>query len=216
MCVFGLAWVCVWPWLGLVVKCGVKSQCVSSQAFFLRLAGFITATNHWLDKSSYFILPSFTSALLLHFSSLFYFPKTSLPLVSPDSTLASSCFTLHPAWLTLSFPSLCNSPIFYFLWVLLIVFPSSIQFPYLYSFFYFPPHHLLLRSSLYLPPPSFSIVWWICRQGLIIVLQPKCSFFFVFESCDRQELFFLYPPVPPLLLLPSLALFSFYPHTIGE
>lgn len=60
-----------------------------------------------------------------------------------------------------------------------------------------------------LPLTSLSIVWWICRQGLIIVLQPKCSFFFGFESCDRQGLS-AHPPV----LLSSFFFYLFFlsPH----
>lgn len=72
VCVGVLAWSCVYVCVCVCIcvtlawpggKVGrQESQCVSSQAFSLRLAGFITATNHWPDKSSYFILPSFTSA----------------------------------------------------------------------------------------------------------------------------------------------------------
>ncbi len=105
-----------------------ESQCESSQAFSLRLAGFITATNHWPDKSSYFILPSFTSALLFLFSSLFYFPKNLPPPLFSRLCGGVACFTLHPAWF--AFPSQCNSPIFYFL-----RFFSSLSF------------HLLNRSA---------------------------------------------------------------------
>src|SRR4029434_1593076 len=52
------------------------------------------------------------------------------------------------------------------------------------------------------------------RKRQRIVLQPKCSFFFVFESCDRYEFSFsLAPPPPPSpsfsLSLPLLASLSF-------
>lgn len=40
----------------------LERQCVSSHAFSSRLAGFITATDHWPDKSSYFILPPSSSS----------------------------------------------------------------------------------------------------------------------------------------------------------
>lgn len=52
-----------------------ESQCVSSQAFSLRLAGFITATNRWPDKSSYFILPL-----------LFLLPPCVISLKPPGSS----------------------------------------------------------------------------------------------------------------------------------
>ena len=135
-----------------------ESQCESSQAFSPRLAGFITATNHWPDKSSYFILPSFTSASLS-----FSFPRSFIslkpPSTPPPSCLCGSfaCFTLHPAWLALSFPSQCNGPIFYFLFF----FPPHCLFilcPYLYSS---PPPTLLDSTSCSTPlsiSPSLSIV----------------------------------------------------------
>lgn len=91
MCVFGLGWprVCVGVCVTLAWPGGKvwrqESQCVSSQAFPLRLAGFITATNHWSDKSSYFIyllLPLPCSFFFL------YFPKISLPFYSRSSPAA--------------------------------------------------------------------------------------------------------------------------------
>ena len=148
MCVHVCVWtgmitcVCVtldWP-SGKVGR--QESQCESSQAFSPRLAGFITATNHWPDKSSYFILPSFTSASL-SFSFSHSFISLKPPSTPPPSCLCGSfaCFTLHPAWLALSFPSQCNSPIFYFLCFFP---PSSLSFhplpiPIQLSFFPSPP-----------------------------------------------------------------------------
>ncbi len=146
--------VCVtlaWP-VGKVGR--QESQCESSQAFSPRLAGFITATNHWPDKSSYFILPSFTSSCSL-FSSLFYFPKTALSLLSPDSAVAlpASPCTL-PGSLTV-FPHSVTA-LFSISSLFFIVFPSSKPLcPYLYTPFSYPPRlHLLFHSSLYLSPPS--------------------------------------------------------------
>lgn len=71
---------CHWPCLGRPVKRAVsRVSCESNQAFCLRFAGFITAPNLWPDKSSYFILHTFTSALLLSSFS----PRT--PVLSPST-----------------------------------------------------------------------------------------------------------------------------------
>lgn len=138
-----------------------ESQCVSSQAFSLRLAGFITATNHWPDKSSYFILPSFTSALLFLFSSLFYFPKTSLPLFPPDSEVAfraSPCAL--PGSLSAPPPSLQPHGVTALFSVSSVFSPHCLSIFYtallapIQLFSYLPPLHLLLRSSLSLSLPS--------------------------------------------------------------
>lgn len=85
-----------------------ESQCGSSQAFPPRLAGFITATNHWPDKSSYFILPSFTSALLCLCSSLFLIPPSPHSLLPPlsRSSYPLSFFSPSPVFCVLiSLPS---------------------------------------------------------------------------------------------------------------
>lgn len=163
--------------------------------------------------------------LLLHFAFLylclalslplsFYFPKTSLPLFSPLSLVALHASPCIPPGLLSVLPHLVTALFLFAQPFLLIVCTSSILLcPYLYSPFCWS------SSTPPLPPllsPSFPIVWWICRQGLIIVLQPKCSFFFVFESCDRQGLFFLYPIPPPLFLPLSFSCFSFYLHTMSE
>lgn len=136
-----------------------ESQCVSSQAFSLRLAGFITATNHWPDKSSYFILPSSTSALFFPLSShSFISPKTSslslLPALHTLALHASPCTS--PASLA-SFPSQRNSPIFYFLPLfssLSFRLPhgSAESYTFLFLPFSTPPLALLLPLS-----PSHSL-----------------------------------------------------------
>lgn len=131
-----------------------ESQCVSSQAFFLRLAGFITATNHWPDKSSYFILPSFTSALLILFASLFYFPNASLPLFSQDSALvlhASPC-TL-PGSLSV-FPHNVTALFSTFLCVF-----SSLSFHLLYSSAHtYTAFSAFLHTTSCSAPPSISLL----------------------------------------------------------
>lgn len=138
-----------------------ESQCVSSQAFSLRLAGFITATNHWPDKSSYFILPSFASALLFLFSSLFslafYFPKTSLPLFPPDSAAALHASPCTPPGMRSVFPHTVTA-----LFSISSVFFSSLSFHLLYYsahtytalFFFTFLHSTFCSSSTPPPPPS--------------------------------------------------------------
>lgn len=179
-----------------------ENQCGSSQAFFPRLAGFITATNDWPDKSSYFILPSSTSALL----SLF------IPLKPP-----SPCF--QPSLWKLCMLHLAPCPAHpHFSFTYTVIYwpqpflPHCLSFLHTYTVFcccfFPPPSSAPPLAPLYLPP-SLHIVWWICRQGLIIVLQPKCSFFFVFESCDRQGLFVSQPP--SLLFLPLFSSLLFVP-----
>lgn len=134
-----------------------ESQCVSSQAFSLRLAGFITATNHWPDKSSYFILPSCTSALFFS-SHSFISPKTSslsfLPALHTLALHASPCTS--PGSLA-SFPSQHNSPIFYFLPLssslsFRIPHGSAESYTFLFLPFSTPPLALLLPLS-----PSHSL-----------------------------------------------------------
>lgn len=82
------ACVCVTlAWPGAKVGCPER-QCVCSHAFSSRLAGFITATNHWPDKSSYFILlPSSSSS-----SSP---PSSPFPLLSVGVLHASPCAPPH-------------------------------------------------------------------------------------------------------------------------
>lgn len=134
-----------------------ESQCVSSQAFSLRLAGFITATNHWPDKSSYFILPSSTSALFFS-SRSFISPKTSslsfLPALHTLALHASPCTS--PGSLA-SFPSQHNSPIFYFLPLFAslsfrLPHGSAESYTFLFLPFSTPPLALLLPLS-----PSHSL-----------------------------------------------------------
>lgn len=161
VCVFAMAWSCVCVCVTLAWPGGKvgrqESQCVSSQAFSLRLAGFITATNHWPDKSSYFILPSSTSALFFS-SHSFISPKTSslsfLPALHTLALHASPCTS--PGFLA-SFPSQHNSPIFYFLPLfssLSFRLPhgSAESYTFLFLPFSTPPLALLLPLS-----PSHSL-----------------------------------------------------------
>lgn len=126
------ACVCVTlAWPGAKVGCPER-QCVCSHAFSSRLAGFITATNHWPDKSSYFILPPSSSS------------SSSPPLLSLSSALCGgfACFTLRPTSLAQS-----NRPISTFLRVFLIVFTS-------YTPVQLCPPPLSLFLPLRLHPPS--------------------------------------------------------------
>lgn len=167
-------------WPGAKVGCPER-QCVSSHAFSSRLAGFITATDHWPDKSSYFILPSSSSASSLSppFPPLFVVLHAS-PCAPPHSLSLIALFPLSSVFFSLSLlPThpYCSAP----------------------------------------PPPfycSVSAVWWICRRGLIIVLQHKCSFFFVFESSDRHKLLLLNLPSLCLYLF-SHSFFHLSTHTMG-
>lgn len=80
------ACVCVTlAWPGAKVGCPER-QCVCSHAFSSRLAGFITATNHWPDKSSYFILPPSSSSSP---------PSSPFPLLSVGVLHASPCAPPH-------------------------------------------------------------------------------------------------------------------------
>lgn len=168
-------------WPGAKVGCPER-QCVSSHAFSSRLAGFITATDHWPDKSSYFILPPSSSASSLSppFPPLFVVLHAS-PCAPPHSLSLIALFPLSSVFFSLS------------------LLPTH---PYCSA----PP-----------PPPfycSVSAVWWICRRGLIIVLQHKCSFFFVFESSDRHKLLLLNLPSLCLYLF-SHSFFHLSTHTMG-
>lgn len=107
-----------------------------------RLAGFITATNRWPDKSSYFILPSFTSAPL-H------------PSIPPSRPCSSS-----PSSLDSPLRTAALAQFFFFLYLR----PDTHRLSTLFSYFLqwrFSSSHLLRHStfcSLSPPPPPLCSV----------------------------------------------------------
>lgn len=153
-----------------------------------RLAGFITATNRWPDKSSYFILPSFTSAPL-HPSVP---PSSSSSLDSPLRTAAPPC-----QFLLFSSPPQTISPLF------------STSFSRRSQAATSPALHLPLPSapSLLLPCSMMNLQTEANNCTSAQVPPPS----FAFESCDGQRAapcFSLRSPPRPSLSSPLSVLSS--------